>query len=153
MDVKRGLFRVLSWGVLDGTVRCSSLLRCLVSSGRWAPLEACYFGWFYHNVLDKIIHHDEINILASNAMPNWWWWGSSTIVFMSQNRPIYKSTSTMAARKRSHCHTWTHINPVVRRVPRRVSINDLQQPRSYMIQHTCHILHKVHRYISSSEYE
>ena len=24
---------------------------------------------------------------------------------MSQNRPIYKSTSTMAARKRSHCHT------------------------------------------------
>ena len=24
---------------------------------------------------------------------------------VSQNRPIYKSTSTMAARKRSHCHT------------------------------------------------
>ena len=39
----------------------------------------------------------------------------------------------MAIRKRSHCHTWTHINPVVRRVPRRVSINDLQQPRSYRI--------------------
>ena len=26
-------------------------------------------------------------------------------VNMSQNRPIYKSTSTMAARKRSHYHT------------------------------------------------
>ena len=43
---------------------------------------------------------------------------------LSQNRPIYKSTSTMAVRKRSHCHTWTHINSVVRRVPRQVSIND-----------------------------
>ena len=30
----------------------------------------------------------------------------------------------MAIRKRLHCYTWTHINPVVRRVPRRVSIND-----------------------------
>ena len=43
---------------------------------------------------------------------------------LSQNRTIYKSTSTMVACKRSHCHTWTHINPVVRWVPRRVSIND-----------------------------
>ena len=24
---------------------------------------------------------------------------------LSQNRPIYKNTSTMAVRKRSHCHT------------------------------------------------
>ena len=44
--------------------------------------------------------------------------------WVSQNWSIYKSTSTMAARKRLHCHTWTHINPVVRRVPRWVSIND-----------------------------
>ena len=25
--------------------------------------------------------------------------------YLSQNRPIYKNTSTMAIRKRSHCHT------------------------------------------------
>ena len=30
----------------------------------------------------------------------------------------------MAARKRTHYHTWTHINSVVRRVPQRVSINN-----------------------------
>ena len=38
----------------------------------------------------------------------------------------------MAARKRSHYHIWAHINPVVHRVPRRVSINR---------QHTTKIVH------------
>ena len=61
---------------------------------------------------------------------------------LSQNRPIYKSTSTMAARKRSHCHTWAHINPVVYRVPRRVLIND---PQTTKIVHdstyTSHVIY------------
>ena len=38
----------------------------------------------------------------------------------------------MAARKRSHYHTWAYINPVVLRVPWRVSINR---------QHTTKIVH------------
>ena len=67
---------------------------------------------------------------------------------LSQNRAIYKNTSTMAARKRSHCHTWANKNPIVRRVPRRVLIQPIKQPRSYMIQHTCHMLDKVHKYSS-----
>ena len=36
-------------GVLDGTVRCSLLSGCLVSGGRRALSEACYFGRFYHS--------------------------------------------------------------------------------------------------------
>ena len=42
-------FLVLPWGVLDGTVQYSSLSRCLVSSGRRAPLKVCYSRWFYHS--------------------------------------------------------------------------------------------------------
>ena len=34
--------------MLDGTVRCSLISGCLVSSGRRAPSEACYFGRFCH---------------------------------------------------------------------------------------------------------
>ena len=45
------IIRVFPQGVLDGTVRCSLLSRCLVSSGRRAPLKVCYFGWFYHTKL------------------------------------------------------------------------------------------------------
>ena len=43
--------QVLPWGVLDGIVRCSLLSGCLVSGGRRAPPEACYFGRFYHTTL------------------------------------------------------------------------------------------------------
>ena len=54
--------------------------------------------------------------------------------------------------QRLHCHTWAHINPVVRRVSRRISINAITQPRSYMIQHTSHILHKFTLVQHTSEY-
>ena len=75
----------------------------------------------------------------------WWYYNTGSPSFwqvdrdplhnqgiLSQNRPIYKSTSTMAACKRSHYHTWTHINTVVRQVPRMVSIN---------LPHTTKIVH------------
>ena len=56
-------------------------------------------------------------------------------------------TSTMAARKRSHCHTWAHINPAVHRVPRRVSIQPTyNQDRTWFNIHVT--LHKVHKYSS-----
>ena len=45
---KTWIVRVLPWGVLDGTVRCSLLLGCLVSNGRQTPPKVCYFGRFYH---------------------------------------------------------------------------------------------------------
>ena len=51
----------------------------------------------------------------------------------------------MAARKWSHYHTWAHINPVYHEGSRFIANI---QPRSYMIQHTCHMLHKVHKYIA-----
>ena len=34
-------------------------------------------------------------------------------------------------------------------VPQRVSINHQHTTKTYMIQHTCHTLHKVHKYSSS----
>ena len=47
----------------------------------------------------------------------------------------------MAAHKRSHYHTWTHINPVVRRVPRWVSINDYNnQDRSWFNIHVTYYI-------------
>ena len=47
----------------------------------------------------------------------------------------------MAARKRSHCHTWTHINPVVRQVPQRVSINDYNnQDRTWFNIHATYYI-------------
>jgi len=67
--------------------------------------------------------HLPLWLSAAPGQPAWPVW---------QNRPIYKSTSTMAARKRSRYHTWAHINPVVRLVPRRISIHR---------QHTTKIVH------------
>ena len=43
-------YRVLPWGVLDGTARCSLLSGCLVSGGRRAPPKVCYFRRFCHRV-------------------------------------------------------------------------------------------------------
>ena len=53
----------------------------------------------------------------------------------------------------SRSHTWAHINLVVRRVSRRTSKHPTYKPKSYMMQHPCHMLHKVHKYSSSIEYE
>ena len=59
----------------------------------------------------------------------------------------------MAAHKRSHCHTWTHINLVVRRVPRRVLINDYNnQDRTWFNMHATFYI-KFTDTFSSSEYE
>ena len=59
----------------------------------------------------------------------------------------------MASRKRSHCHTWTHINPVLRRVPRRVSINIYNnQDRTWFNIHATYYI-KFTDTFSSSEYE
>jgi hypothetical protein len=45
-----GLFRVLSLGVLNGTVRFSSLSGYLVSSGRQVPPKVSYSERFCHKV-------------------------------------------------------------------------------------------------------
>ena len=60
-------FEFSLWGVLDGTVRYSSLSRCLVSSERLAPPKTCYFGRFCHttllNFLSLVMEHFAVFLL------------------------------------------------------------------------------------------
>ena len=75
---KTWIFRVLSLGVLDGTVRCSQLSGCLVSSGGRAPPKVCYFGRFYHMlvvvVICSIIFVSCWFVFLSNSPLRVWTW-------------------------------------------------------------------------------
>ena len=53
-------YRVLSWGVLDGTAQSISFSGCLVSGERRAPPEVCYFGRFCHNVGQRVFEEVDV---------------------------------------------------------------------------------------------
>ena len=53
-------YRVLSWGVLDGTAQSISFSGCLVSRERRAPPEVCYFGRFCHNVGQRVFEEVDV---------------------------------------------------------------------------------------------
>ena len=63
------------------------------------PLAGCHCTYALINWMVLLLEYDgsdEYENLVAFLAP---------VTRVSQNRPIYKSTSTMAARKRSHCHT------------------------------------------------
>ena len=93
------IVQVLSWGVLDGTVRCSQLSGCLVSGERRVPLEVCYFGRFCHSWPSRVpclpaIVHDYVTYLVWQHLSLQW----LRVCCQSGGRPP-KSHNTLGQRK------------------------------------------------------
>jgi len=119
--------RVFPWGVLDGTIRCSQLSGCLVSGGRRAPLEACYFGRFYHKYLHSslkkhIFYFFKIGNYVAFMGPILWFIVDLLLLTRLQKTSIFPNLKRLKVLDQRYGKEWWLFNMQAAYIPKKIQI-------------------------------